>query len=220
LYHIRNTINKDELNGRYTIISPPDRQAYLFNKFGLHLHTYDLKTGKIMYNFTYNGNSQYGKLTSVTDQRDVLLNIKRNFHGRVEFLQAKNSHIKIKLNTFDMIKNFSSNTSQTTFSFTYVGNLGLLKSRTENNEKSTIYNYKKNGKVEQVIEDHRITTNITYLLNSTGMITMLNKDDELFKTWISNNTATFFYKSRHIFLFVYFKFDQKITIIFIKKIQN
>jgi len=201
LYHIRNTLSKDEVNGKFTIVSPDEGEAYLFNKFGLHLHTINLTTGKIMFNFTYNGNSLYGKLTSVTDQNDILLSIKRNFHGRVELLQTRESQIKIKLNNFDMIKNLSTNTSSATFSLTYLGNSGLLKTRTEKNGITTMFNYQKYGKIEQIIEPDQIFTNISYFLNSTGMVTKLNKGDYLNKTWVSNSTATYFFKSKRIYYF-------------------
>lgn len=98
LYHIKNTITRDEFSGKYTIVSPDTREAFIFNRFGLHLHTLDLLTGQVMYNFSYNGNALYGKLVSVTDQNKVLLNIKRDFHGRAEFIQtANNFNIRVSL---------------------------------------------------------------------------------------------------------------------------
>ena len=49
-----------------------------------------------MFNFTYNGNALYGKLTSITDQNKMLLSIKRDFHGRAESIQTSNSfNIKV-----------------------------------------------------------------------------------------------------------------------------
>ncbi len=211
MYHIRNTFNKDESNGKFTIVFPKLEEAYLFNKFGLHLHTLNLNTGKIIFNFTYNGNSLYGKLTSVTDQNDVILSIKRNFHGRVEFLQTKKSQIKIKLNNFDMIKNFSTNTSKKTISLSYLENSGLLKSKTEYNGKTTLYNYQKYGKIEQIIEPDKSVTDITYSLNATGMITKLYKGAFNNKLWITNSKGIFFYKSNFLFLFRKTQGPQKST---------
>ena len=49
LYQIKNSILKDEYSGKYTIVSPETREAYIFNRFGLHLNTIDLLTGKFFY---------------------------------------------------------------------------------------------------------------------------------------------------------------------------
>lgn len=51
LYRIKNSITKNESNGKYTIVSPETREAYIFNRFGLHLSTIDLITSKFEFNF-------------------------------------------------------------------------------------------------------------------------------------------------------------------------
>lgn len=150
LYHIKNSILKDEFSGKYTIVSPETREAYVFNRFGLHLNTIDLLTGNTLFNFTYNGNALYGKLTSVTDQNKVILNIKRDFHGRADAIQTVNSfNIKLKLNNFDMLRSLITNDNRS-YSFNYLGNTGLLTSRTELTDKVTLFSYEKNGKVKEV----------------------------------------------------------------------
>ena len=51
-----------------------------------------------------------------------------------------------------MLKNLTSEANRTSFSFTYAGNTGLLKSKSENSDKTVFFNYQKNGKIEQIIE--------------------------------------------------------------------
>lgn len=196
LYHVRRQITKDEFNnGKYTIVSPETKEAYLFNRFGMHMHTVNLVTGKMMFNFTYNGNAFYGKLTQVTDQSSVLLDIKRNFHGRAELLQTSESNqIKITLNNFGMLKAASTNT------FDYFGNTGLLKSKGQSDD-LILFEYQKNGKIER-ITDSRIVTNITYFVNSSGIITSINKADHLAQTWVTNSSGTFIYKNSKLDLVV------------------
>jgi hypothetical protein len=124
LYKIKNSINKNESNGKYTIVSPETREAYIFNRFGLHLNTIDLITSKFLifmspiykvnskfsdnyvYNFTYNGNALSGKLLSIIDQSKKQLNIKRDFHGRVESIQTPNNYL-IKVSIYIQIKIFN-----------------------------------------------------------------------------------------------------------------
>lgn len=101
LYHIKPTLLRDDFYGKYTIVAPESREAYIFNRFGLHMHTMDLSTGSMLYNFTYNGNAFYGKLTSITDQTKTLFTIKRDFHGRAESIQTTNSYItKVRINKY------------------------------------------------------------------------------------------------------------------------
>jgi hypothetical protein len=91
LYHIKNSIKRDEYTGKYTIISPDSREAYIFNRFGLHLQTLDLLTGQVIFNFTYSGSAFYGKLIAISDEKKDILSIKRDFHGRAESFQTLNS---------------------------------------------------------------------------------------------------------------------------------
>lgn len=90
LYHVRPSLLRDEEMGKYTLVSAETREAYVFNRFGLHMHTLDLSTGTTVYNFTYNGNALYGKLTSIGDQTKTILVVKRDFHGRAESMQTSN----------------------------------------------------------------------------------------------------------------------------------
>ena len=80
----------------------------------------------------------------------VILNIKRDFHGRADDIQTVNSfNIKLKLNNFDMLRNLITNDNRS-YSFNYLGNTGLLTSRTELTDKVTLFSYEKNGKVKEV----------------------------------------------------------------------
>ena len=150
LYHIKNSIGKDEYSNKYTIVSPETREAYIFNRYGLHLSTVDLLTGSTMFNFTYNGNALYGKLTSIVDQHKVLLTVKRDFHGRAELIQTSNSfNIRIKLNNFNMLRSLVTSDNRS-FNFNYLSNTGLLSSSSESSSKVTSFSYEKSGKVKEV----------------------------------------------------------------------
>jgi hypothetical protein len=94
LYHVkpstlrRQSDSDDFYGGKYTVVSPDTREAFIFNRFGLHMHTMDLASGLMVYNFTYNGNALYGKLTAITDHAKTIVTVKRDFHGRAEFIQT------------------------------------------------------------------------------------------------------------------------------------
>lgn len=166
LYHVKPALLRDDDLGKYTIVVPPadardGGEVYVFNRFGLHMHTLDLKTGATLYNFTYNGNALYGKLTSISDATRTLLVIKRDFHGRAESMQtASGLTMKLKLNNLDMLRSVTTtsennnNNNNRSHVFNYMGNVGLLISRTDDDlnkaETSALFNYEKSGKVKEV----------------------------------------------------------------------
>ena len=49
-----------------------------------------------------------------------------------------------------MLRSLTTSNDNRSYIFNYMGNVGLLISRTEPNEKTTMYNYEKNGKVKEV----------------------------------------------------------------------
>lgn len=150
LYHIKPVLLRDDELAKYTIVAPESREAYIFNRFGLHMHTMDVTTGSMLYNFTYSGNAFYGKLTSISDQTKTLLVVKRDFHGRAEFMQTSNTlTMRLKLNNLDMLRSLTTSDNRS-FIFNYMGNVGLLISSTEPNDKTTMFNYEKSGKVKEV----------------------------------------------------------------------
>jgi hypothetical protein len=197
LYHIRNSISRDEYTGKYTIVSTDERQAFIFNRFGLHLHTADLISGNMLYNFTYNGNALYGKLISVSDQHKPILNIKRDFNGRVEQIQTNNAFtIRVKLNNFGSLKSLSQNENKN-YTFEYVGNSGLLAALNDvQNQKQVTFLYDKSGHVQQINENANVQTKLEYFINSSGMVSVLSQNDHLnVETWITNKTGSFIYQS-------------------------
>ena len=48
-----------------------------------------------------------------------------------------------------MLKSLTTNNDNRSYNFNYLGNTGLLTSRTELNEKITLFNYEKNGKLKE-----------------------------------------------------------------------
>jgi len=66
-------------SGQYEVVYGPQNEVYVFNRFGQHLSTRDLETGQLMYNFTYNGYSHYGRLLKVTDAGGHTLVVRRDY---------------------------------------------------------------------------------------------------------------------------------------------
>jgi hypothetical protein len=216
LYHIRNSISRDEYTGKYTIVSADERQAYIFNRFGLHLHTVDLITGNMLFNFTYNGNALYGKLISVSDQFKLILNIKRDFNGRVEQIQTNNAFtIRVKLNNFGSLKSLSQNENKN-YTFDYVGNSGLLSTLNDvQNQKQVVFAYDKSGHVQQISEGANAQTKLEYFINSSGIVSILSQNEHAnIETWITNKTGSFIYHGNYLIFILCFLMNS-ISIFFI-----
>lgn len=52
-------------SGGFEVLYPQTSELYAFNRFGHHISTRDIVTGRPKYNFTYNVNSYYGRLMKV-----------------------------------------------------------------------------------------------------------------------------------------------------------
>lgn len=203
LYHIKNSIEKDEYTNTYTIVSPETRETYVFNRFGLHLSTVDLLTNSPKFNFTYSGNALYGKLVSIVNQHKVILNIKRDFHGRAQMLQTSSQfNIRVKLNNFNMLKSLVTSDDHS-YGFKYLSNTGLLTSSSDFNGKVTLFDYESNGKVKKITEPNNMPTNVNYFINETGIVTEMNRANLYTETWVTNGTTTRIYKSMFFFRFIF-----------------
>jgi teneurin len=51
--------------GGFEVLYPQTNELYTFNRFGHHISTKDIVTGRAKYNFTYSVNSYYGRLLKV-----------------------------------------------------------------------------------------------------------------------------------------------------------
>lgn len=210
LIQIKNTVVRDEYTGKYTVVSTEAKEAYVFNRFGLHLNTVDLKDGHSLYNFTYNGNALYGKLIQISDQNRILMNIKRDFHGRVDMLQLSNKIYEVKLNNFNMIKSLTQ--SDSPIKFNYVGNGGLMVSRIQLGSNNYYFKFEKSGKVKEIVENvgnKNITLGFNYDLNEQGLITRVLRANGAEETWLTNSSGLFIFDSNRKIL--EYKYDFNIN---------
>ena len=91
------------------------------------------------------------------------------------------------------------------YNFNYMGNTGLLVSKSEPGEKSTTFNYEKNGKVRELIESTNVITNISYFINGSGIVTVMSRPiDHYTETWINNGSLINIYKSNISLFFPFF----------------
>ena len=90
-------------------------------------------------------------------------------------------------------------TESKNYSFNYLGNTGLMLSKTEgSNDKTTSFVFEKSGKVREIIEPNNVITNISYLINGSGVVSVMNRQiDNYSEYWINNGAFAYIYKSRN-----------------------
>lgn len=70
----------------YEIYAPEVQEVYVFNRHGQHIMTKNLITGKAIYTFSYNVNTSFGKLSTVTDAAGNKIYILRDYSNQVSVL--------------------------------------------------------------------------------------------------------------------------------------
>ena len=76
----------DETSGGFRIPFPPSNEIYVFNRYGQHIETRDLTSGKTRYSFLYSKNNSFGKLSKVTDAAGNKISFLRDYSNVVSKL--------------------------------------------------------------------------------------------------------------------------------------
>lgn len=82
------TASLPQLNefSEYNIHSPESQEIYVFNRHGQHIATRNTISGKDIYSFSYNVNTSFGKLSTVTDAAGNKIYILRDYSNQVSSL--------------------------------------------------------------------------------------------------------------------------------------
>lgn len=89
--------NHDEI-GDFHIPYPPSNEIYVFNRYGQHIATKDLTSGKTRYSFLYSKNTSLGKLSTVSDSAGNKIQFLRDYSSvvsSIENTQDYKSELKI-----------------------------------------------------------------------------------------------------------------------------
>lgn len=149
-------------SGQYEIRDVEAREAYVFNRYGQHIATRSLRTGRYVYNFTYNANSYYSKLTRVTDRAGNVTMIQRDYRLQARELVLQNGQgFGITMDYMGRLQSFTDSKNSST-TFTYVGNTGLIRTKQTSGRRMFEYDYDGFGHVRSVIvpTGERISTDV------------------------------------------------------------
>ena len=155
---------------RYEILQPETQELFIFNVFGQHIHTKNLVTDQFVYNFTYNVNSYYGKLSKVTDNAGNMLTIIRDYTMQAkEILPPGGAKCRFTMDNMGQLESFTSADNATT-QFTYLSNTGLLETKKTSVGLTFIYQYDENGRLSEVIQPTGEKTVISTDVDATGAL--------------------------------------------------
>ncbi|XP_062616760.1 teneurin-2-like [Saccostrea cucullata] len=176
VFSIMSKLPQPDTNNKYKVYSPDTKEMYIFNDHGQHQQTVDIMTGQYMYNFTYNVNSFFSKLVSVTDDIKNMIELTRDSNLQVtQVISPTNQRSKVEMNNLHRLQRFTS-PNNNSVSFTYKGTTGLLESKYLSNGQSYFYNYNDKGRLMETRQPTGEITSLVTDINTTGSIVRVNTD--------------------------------------------
>lgn len=140
-----------DTNGEFQIPYTPTNEMYVFNRYGQHVATKDLSSGKTRYSFLYSKNTSFGKLSTVTDSSGNKIQFLRDYSNVVSSIENSQDHkSELKISSNGMLTKIIERKGKSELQFDYDSNNGLLLSRTGNGE-TFIYQYDEYGRVTKAI---------------------------------------------------------------------
>ncbi|XP_017133368.1 teneurin-a isoform X5 [Drosophila elegans] len=137
-------------NGEFHIPFPPSSEIYVFNRYGQHVATKDLTSGKTRYSFLYSKNTSFGRLSTVTDASGNKIQFLRDYSNVVSSIENTQDHkSEIQINGIGIMTKLSEKGRQE-IELDYDSNTGLLNSRSSGGE-TYIYQYDEFGRVTGLI---------------------------------------------------------------------
>lgn len=139
----------DNNNGDYEIISPETDEIYIFNRFGQHKTTKNMRSGKSNYNFSYTVNTPIGRLNFVTDSEGDKIQLLRDYSNIVKTIEnSKGAKCKLDISSRSKMLQVLTLPNGHNYNFEYIGNLGLLKNRIDSiGPHSISYEYDQFGRL-------------------------------------------------------------------------
>ncbi|ELU08904.1 hypothetical protein CAPTEDRAFT_159800 [Capitella teleta] len=160
--------------GQYEVLYPQTQESYLFNRYGQHIATKNIITDQFVYNFTYSVNSYYGRLVKVVDTNSNQLVISRDYSTQAkEIVVPAGSRCKLKMDNMGQLYQFITGDNSST-SFTYFSNTGLLQTKETTEGWTFIYDYDENGRLATIVQPTGEMTAIGTDISAEGALVVLN----------------------------------------------
>ncbi|UYV71862.1 TENM2 [Cordylochernes scorpioides] len=165
----------------YEIHLPETQEIYIFNRHGHHIATKNILTGKTVYTFSYNVNTSFGKLSTVTDAAGNKLYILRDYNNQVNTIEnTQGGKCRLEMSRMRMLQSFTTPDNFKT-TFEYHGSNGLLRSKSAGTPgQSHLYSYDNYGRLVNAITPSGQELRLTYSLNSRAATVEVQRDGRPF----------------------------------------
>ncbi|XP_050083154.1 teneurin-a isoform X2 [Anopheles aquasalis] len=156
IYALEHYLPQHDGNGEFQIPYTPLNELYVFNRYGQHVATRDLSTGKSRYSFLYSKNTSFGKLSTVTDSSGNKIQFLRDYSNVVSSIETGQDYkTELKISASGLLTKVAARSGggqgrKVEVLLDYESNSGLLISRTEGQE-SFIYQFDDFGRCTKVI---------------------------------------------------------------------
>nr|CAD7200938.1 unnamed protein product [Timema douglasi] len=142
-------------NGEFRIPYPPTREVYVFNRYGQHIATKDLTSGKTRYSFLYSKNTSFGKLSTVTDSSGNKILFLRDYSNVVSTIENTQDHKSdLKISGVGFLVKFTEK-GKMEIELDYDSSTGLLTSRSDSHGggggETFMYHYGDHGRLIDVV---------------------------------------------------------------------
>lgn len=137
-------------NSEFKIPYPPTNEIYVFNRYGQHVTTKDLASGKTRYSFLYSKNTSFGKLSTVTDSSGNKIQFLRDYSNIVSSIENTQDHkSELKMSGVGLLAKLSEK-GKSEYEIDYDGTSNLLNSVSCGGQ-TYIYQYNDFGRVISVV---------------------------------------------------------------------
>jgi teneurin len=151
-------------NSEYQIPYPPTNEVYIFNRYGQHVATKDMSTGKTRYSFLYSKNTSFGKLSTVTDNTGNKIQFLRDYSNLVSSIENTQDHkLELKFSPNGFLTKIAEK-GKSEIVFDYDEN-GLMLSRSGDGE-TFIHQFNEDGRIINSIVPTGETLQISSKLNA------------------------------------------------------
>lgn len=152
IYALKSYIPQMDDQQEIKILIPNAEEMYVFNKYGQHVRTRSITTGRTLYTFIYNQENSFGKLTEVIDSAGhKIMFIRDQKSGSIQTIESTTGlKCQITINNEGLLESFNNDRNRSYY-FDYFGN-GLIRSRYETfTGRTNIYQYNSNGRIKYFI---------------------------------------------------------------------
>ncbi|CAG0924110.1 unnamed protein product, partial [Notodromas monacha] len=173
----------------YVLFAPEVHEAYVFNRFGQHIRTKNLVTGKTKYTFGYNVNTSTGKLSTVTDSAGNTIKVLRGYGSRVSAIEnAQSQKFMVSTSRIGLLESFVWPDS-TNVTFSYVGPSGLLAEKVDAVGDAYKYGYDRDGRLTSLVTATGHTYRLEFDLGSEGAVVSMARDGRPAKQYVVHGSV-------------------------------